>query len=72
MPDWTWILVVVGVLALAVVVARTVIALSPRDESAMAATAAHGDGEVAPGKNASGTDNSDKDASGKDNSDTAA
>ena len=41
MPDWTWILVVVGVLALAVVVARTVIALSPRNEAAMAATAVH-------------------------------
>ena len=34
MPDWSWILIVGAVLALAVVVARVVVALSPRDASA--------------------------------------
>ena len=41
MPDWTWILIVVGVVALATLVARTVIAMSPTNEAAVARTAAH-------------------------------
>ncbi|MGC5614605.1 hypothetical protein [Georgenia sp. Z1491] len=62
MPDWTWILVVVGVLALAVVVARTVIGLGPRDEAAVSATAVHQGTEPAPSGSATSSDEAPDDA----------
>ena len=58
MPDWTWILIVVGVVALATLVARTVIAMSPTNEAAVARTAAHQKG--------AGTDSVDGEPDGGD------
>jgi hypothetical protein len=48
MPDWSWILIVAAVLALAVVVARVVIALSPRDVAATVGGPAPTDADAEP------------------------